>query len=67
MEQYGVDYVRFDAEHKRFLVSPTDVRFIDSVYRNRDAGAARRGLKTLEKWWKDGDETLRQAQVGTLV
>lgn len=35
------------------MVSPRDVRFIDSVYRNRDAGAARRGEKRLEKWWGD--------------
>jgi len=28
---YGVDYERFESEHKRFLISPQDVRFIDSV------------------------------------
>lgn len=66
-EQYGVGYDRFQDEHKRFLVSPKDVRFIDSVYRNRDAGLALRGLKKLEKWWKEGDETLRQVQDGTFV
>lgn len=63
---FGVDYVRFAAEEKRFLVSPRDVRFIDSVYRNRDAGAARRGLKRLEKWWVDGDETLTKVAEGSL-
>ena len=67
MEQYGVDYLHFENEHKRFLISPKDVRYIDSVYRNRDAAAARRGLKKLEKWWEDGDETLKQVQDGTLV
>ncbi|KAK5127533.1 hypothetical protein LTR85_006872 [Meristemomyces frigidus] len=66
-KQYGVDYDRFNAEHKRFLVSPKDVRLIDSVYRNRDAGLARRGLKKLDKWWEEGDETLRQVQDGTFV
>jgi NLR family CARD domain-containing protein 3 len=64
-KQYGVDYVRFEAEYKRFLVSPREVRLIDSVYRNRDAGAARRGLKRLNKWWAEGDATLKQVQDGT--
>lgn len=66
-KQYGVDYVRFENEQKRFLLSPADVRLIDSVYRNRDAGAARRGLKKLEKWWGVGDETLHRVQDGTLA
>lgn len=35
---------------------PPDVRYIDSVYRNRDAGMARRGLMVLDKWWKDEEE-----------
>lgn len=48
---YGVDmsYERFEAEEKRYLVNSRDVRFIDSVYRNRDASLARQGLKWLEK------------------
>lgn len=66
-EGNGIGYEQFESEHKRFLVSPKDVRLIDSVYRNRDAGAARRGLKKLDKWWDEGDETLRQVQDGTLV
>lgn len=37
------------------------------VYRNRDAGAARRGLKKLEKHWEDDGETLRRVQDGTLA
>jgi len=37
------------------------------VYRNRDAGAARRGLKKLEKFWDEGNETLQCVQNGTLV
>lgn len=58
---YGVDYDEFNKDHKRWLVSDkTDVRKIDSVYRNRDAGEARRGLKKLEKWWDEDDETLKE-------
>lgn len=63
----GMDYERFDAEERRFLVSPRDVRLIDSVYRNRDAGLARRGLKHLDKWWNGGDETLGRIQDGTFI
>lgn len=59
LEKYGVDYEEFSAEHKRFLTSPQDVRLIDSVYRNREAAKARRGLAKLDKWWAEGDETLR--------
>ena len=66
-KQYDVDYVHFENEHKRFLISPKDVRFIDSVYRNRDAAAARRGLKRLDKWWDEDDETLQRVQDGTLA
>lgn len=65
-QQYGMDYQQFEAAHKRFLISPKDIRHIDSVYRNRDAGAARRGLKRLEKWWDEDDTTLEQVQLGTL-
>lgn len=58
---YGHDwtYQRFQREQQRFMMSPPDVRLIDSVYRNRDAGLARRGLKWLEKEWEEGDETLK--------
>ena len=62
----GMEYVRFENEERRFLVSPRDVRFIDSVYRNRDAGAARRGEKRLVKWWEEGDETLARVAEGSL-
>ncbi|CAK1362602.1 unnamed protein product [Cercospora beticola] len=62
-EQYqGMSYEEFHNGPKRFLLSPPDVRYIDSVYRNRDAGMARRGLKVLDKWWEEGDETLRMVQ-----
>jgi Ran GTPase-activating protein (RanGAP) involved in mRNA processing and transport len=56
--EFGVDYETFHSGEKRFLMSPRDVRFIDSVYRNRDAGKARRGLMRLEKVWAEGDGTL---------
>ncbi|OAL54643.1 RNI-like protein [Pyrenochaeta sp. DS3sAY3a] len=60
---YGKDtsYDEFMTEHKRWLVNDkTDVRKIDSVYRNRDAQLARRGLKKLDKWWNEGDQTLKE-------
>lgn len=63
-QQYGMDYERFESGQKRFLISPEDVRFIDSVYRNRDAGAARRGLKKLVKRWDEDDETLQHVRHG---
>ena len=58
---YGVTYGDFMANQKRWLLSDeTDVRKIDSVYRNRDAGEARRGLKILDKWWDENDQTLQE-------
>lgn len=60
-------YQEFSADHKRWLVNDkTDVRKIDSVYRNRDAGLARRGLKKLDKWWDEGDETLSMVAKGAV-
>ncbi|KAH8706502.1 hypothetical protein BGZ61DRAFT_531683 [Ilyonectria robusta] len=59
--RYGKDmsFTRFMEEERRWLVSDrVDVRKIDSVYRNRDAGLARRRLMTLVKNWEEGDETL---------
>lgn len=47
-EKHGMDYVRFENEEKRFWISPRDVRLTDSVCWNRDAAAARRGLKRSE-------------------
>jgi len=61
-EHNGMSLDDFYADGKRFLISPEDVRYIDSVYRNRDAGLARRGLKKLDKWWKEGDDTLDLVQ-----
>ncbi|KAF1993264.1 RNI-like protein [Amniculicola lignicola CBS 123094] len=67
--KYGkdVDYNSFLVDEKRWLVNDkTDVRKIDSVYRNRDAGLARRGLKKLDKWWDDDDETLKEVMKGAV-
>lgn len=55
---YAMDVEHFLAEEKRWLVSPKDVRLIDSVYRNRDAGLARRGILQFKKKWEDGMETV---------
>ncbi|KAI9672154.1 MAG: hypothetical protein M1831_001967 [Alyxoria varia] len=57
-------YEAFLRTHRRFLVSPPDIRLIDSVYRNRDAGEARRQLKWLKKSWDEGDTTLDQVLEG---
>ena len=54
----GIDDARFDAEEKRWLISPKDVRLIDSAYWNRDAGLARRGQLILKKEWQDGMDTV---------
>jgi len=59
-----LSYQGFLDEHLRWLRSPKDVRLIDSVYRNRDAGMARRGEKVLEKWWGDDGEVLGQVMEG---
>ncbi|KAH7054914.1 hypothetical protein BKA57DRAFT_452576 [Linnemannia elongata] len=60
--RYGqeMSYDQFMTEEKRWLVSDRDVRKIDSVYRNRDAGLARRQLMTLVKGWEEGDDTLER-------
>ncbi|KAK2064440.1 leucine rich repeat protein [Colletotrichum caudatum] len=58
---YGDDmtYAKFLEEEKRWIVNDkTDVRKIDSVYRNRDAGLARRKLQALVKDWDENDDTL---------
>lgn len=58
---YGKDmsYEEFQQGEQRWLISPKDVRLIDSSYRNRDMGLARRGEQRLEKWWKDEEELER--------
>lgn len=57
----GVKYDDFLNRELRWLKGPKeDLRKIDSVYRNRDVGLARRGLKILDKWWDQGDDTLNR-------
>ncbi len=56
---YGMSVDEFAAGEKRWLTSPKDVRLIDSGYRNRDAGLARRGLLRLKKVWEDDMETVQ--------
>lgn len=60
-------YTDFEYGPKRFLLSPKDVRLIDSVYRNRDFEMARKGVKPLVKWWEDGGETLEKVAMGIEV
>lgn len=56
----GIEYKEFELGHKRSLTGPEEyVRKIDSVYRNRDAMLARRGLKPLDKWWDEKDPTIQ--------
>ena len=43
----------FQDRERRWLISPKDVRLIDSSYRNRDAGLARRSLLRPDKLWTD--------------
>jgi Zn ribbon nucleic-acid-binding protein len=63
----GTDYGAFMEREKRWLINDkADVRKIDSVYRNRDAGLARRGLKRLDKWWDEDDETLDEVMKGAV-
>lgn len=71
--KYGQDmtYTEFRSDEKRWLNNDKeDVRKIDSVYRNRDASKARRGLMTLVKDWEEGDNTLarvKKAQAPVMV
>ena len=53
-----IDAARFNARERRWLISPKDVRLIDSAYRNRETGLARRGQLILKKVWQDGMETV---------
>ena len=59
----GIDVARFDAEEKRWLISSKDVRLIDSAYRNRDVGLARRGQLILKKIWQDDIETVNSVMI----
>ncbi|KOS17600.1 Protein NLRC3 [Escovopsis weberi] len=59
-----MSYREFMDEEKRWLVNDGAVRRIDSVYRNRDAGMARRGAMTLVKHWEEGDDSLERVMRG---
>ncbi|MCJ1432052.1 hypothetical protein MMC27_001408 [Xylographa pallens] len=48
-------YAAWEADGLRWVRSPRDVRLIDSVSRNREAGQARRGRGVLRKWWEGGE------------
>ena len=54
----GTDVACFDAEAKPWLISPKDIRLIDSTYRHRDSGLARRGKLVLNKVWQGGMQTV---------
>ena len=57
----GMTYEEFNVKERRKLLTPEEsVRRIDSIYRNRDASMARRGLKFLKKTWLEGDGTLEE-------
>jgi NLR family CARD domain-containing protein 3 len=60
--QYGssLSYDEWFAGQNRFVINPWDVRYIDSIYRNRDVQLGRRGLKFLQKDWGE-DRTLLQS------
>ena len=51
-----MDYEIFLQGEQRWLISPKDVRLIDSSYRTRDTGLAMRGELVLKKWWTDEAE-----------
>lgn len=53
-------YSDFEQSELRWLRSPKDVRFIDSVYRNRDMAAARRQEMVLKKLWTEEDGDLKE-------
>ena len=56
----GLNYEDFRRGEKRWLISPKDVRLIDSGYRNRDADLARRGKLELKKWWDEDADLVSQ-------
>lgn len=62
-----MDYSTFNNEEKRWIINDKkDIRKINSVYRNRDANMARQGLKKLDKWWDESDDTLNQVMASGL-
>lgn len=62
----GMTYEEWCATEKRWLLSDEmDVRKIDSVYRTRDMGLARRGLMKLDKWWTEENEGILAGAMGS--
>ncbi|KAK6352423.1 hypothetical protein TWF730_009250 [Orbilia blumenaviensis] len=60
-----LSYDEWIGMEKRWLVNDKeDVRAIDSVYRNRDAGMARRGEMILKKWWTEDNKDVLQKASG---
>ncbi|KAJ6258533.1 hypothetical protein Dda_6577 [Drechslerella dactyloides] len=65
LRDYGISYDEWFNNERRWLVNDRrDVRAIDSVYRNRDAGMARRGQMVLKKWWTAENEGVLRAASG---
>ncbi|EWC47283.1 hypothetical protein DRE_03402 [Drechslerella stenobrocha 248] len=61
----GMTYETWFNNERRWLVNDReDVRAIDSVYRNRDAGMARRGQMVLKKWWTEENKDILQQASG---
>ncbi|MCJ1251473.1 hypothetical protein MMC30_008706 [Trapelia coarctata] len=54
------NYSDFEQSELRWLRNTKDVRFIDSVYRNRDIAAARRQEMVLRKLWTEEDGDLEE-------
>ena len=61
---YGKDmrYPQFLEGPVRFLLNGEHVRYVHSVYRNRDTVKVKRGEKVLQKKWIEGDNTLMDVQ-----
>jgi hypothetical protein len=58
----GMRYPHYLEGPLRFLLNGEHVRYIDSVYRNRDTTKAKRGMMVLQKKWDEGDTTLMEVQ-----
>jgi hypothetical protein len=61
---YGKDmrYPQFLDGPMRLLINGEHVRYIHSVYRNRDTRKVRRGEMVLQKKWDEGDNTLMEVR-----
>ena len=63
----AMSYDEWLAEEKRWMLSEkTDVRKIDSVYRTRDMGRARRGEIKLDKFWTSENEDVLAEAMGAM-